>query len=262
MATMSEYANDFFLVSSGLDAQINQAYCGVASAVAILNSLRFLKLKEEDGVDIPVDDVYEPYKYATQKDIFNECTMQSVISKTGGGPGVDGILTPPYGMNMQQIAQILRCHMNKTTTADNGIGWSVEEQYVDKSHMTPGKMRFDIKNALSNPNSRVLVNYNRTTVGQDGGGHWSPVGSYSEKHDAFLILDVAKYKYPPVWIPTERLFDGLATYDNCGEWNFPYGQAALTEEERMTHSKKEYEAISIKLGCKERLRGYITVTRT
>jgi len=229
--------------------------------VAILNSLRFLKSTiKDDGVDIPVDPVYAPYSYATQIDIFDECTRREVISHTGGGPGVDGILTPPYGLSMPQIAGILRCHLNDTTTS--GIGWDVQVQYVDKSHITLKKMRFDIKNALSDPNSRVLVNYDRSAIGQVGGGHWSPVGSYSEKEDAFLILDVAKYKYPPVWIPTDRLFDGLATYDNCGFWNFPNGQDSLSQEEKMANTKEMYAAAMSKLGCKKEFRGYITVTRT
>ncbi len=261
-ATMSEFANDFFLISSGLDAQINQAYCGAASAVGLLNSLRFLRTSLNDnGVELPIDPRYAPYPYATQSDIFNDCTEKTVLSHAGvGGPGVDGILTPPYGLSMPQVAGLLRCHLN--TTEDSGLGWNVQEQYVDKSHITSGKMRFDIKNALSDPNSRVLVNYDRSGLGQDGSGHWSPVGSYSDKHDAFLILDVAKYKYPPVWIPTERLFDAMATYDYCGSWNFPNGQDVLSNEERTTQTKEGYSAIMDKLGCEKMLRGYIVVTRT
>ena len=90
-------SNDVFLMfSSGLDAQINQAYCGVAAAVGILNSLRFIKSTDSDsGVDIPTDPVYKPYPYATQEDVFDVCTEQTVISHTGGGQGIDGILTPP-----------------------------------------------------------------------------------------------------------------------------------------------------------------------
>jgi hypothetical protein len=263
--SMSEYSSDFFLISSGLDVQINSAYCGAASSVAILNSLRFLRATGSDGgvdgVTIPVDPAYTPHLYATQSDIFNQCTETSVISHAGGGgPGVDGILTPPYGLSMPQVAGVLRCHLNTTTTS--GIGWDVFEQYVDKSHITAGKVRYDLKNALSDPNSRVLVNYDRSSIGQVGGGHWSPVGSYSDKLDAFLILDVGKYKYPPVWIPTERLFDALATYDDCGSWNFPDGQDRLSQEERTAHTTEGYAATLVKLDCEKKLRGYITVTRT
>jgi hypothetical protein len=42
------YSRDFFLILSGMDAQINQAWCGAASAAAIINSLRFIT-KSGDG---------------------------------------------------------------------------------------------------------------------------------------------------------------------------------------------------------------------
>jgi hypothetical protein len=67
-----DFSADFFLLQSGLDVQINQAYCAVASVAAILNSLREL-------VSLPVDPTYEPYSYATQSNILNECVRQNVI---------------------------------------------------------------------------------------------------------------------------------------------------------------------------------------
>jgi len=258
ITSISEYSTDFFLISSGLDAQLNQAYCGVATVVAILNSLRFIKIAEgDDGVDIPTDPVYDPYAYATQVDIFDACTKANVIGNTGGGPGIDGILTPPYGLNMEQVAALLQCHLQSTKTAD----WKVVITYVDETHQTVGKTKFDLKNALADPNSRILVNYDRSVLGQNGGGHWSPIGSYSEKQDAFLILDVAKYKYPPVWVPSDRLFDSMSTVDDCGEWDFPNAQNSLSREERMSQSLSEYSTTMKKLDCKSKLRGYIVVSK-
>eukprot|EP00559_Dactyliosolen_fragilissimus_P003033 CAMPEP_0184865062 /NCGR_PEP_ID=MMETSP0580-20130426/16839_1 /TAXON_ID=1118495 /ORGANISM="Dactyliosolen fragilissimus" /LENGTH=462 /DNA_ID=CAMNT_0027364083 /DNA_START=457 /DNA_END=1845 /DNA_ORIENTATION=- len=265
--TFSQYSSDFFLISSGIDAQINQAYCGTATAVAIINSLRFLRIESKNGVssnpvlDVPVDNVYAPYPYATQKDIFNNCTKALVIKHTGGGPGVDDILTPPYGLSMPQLSNLLQCHLNSDSSNIQGY-WVIESHYVDNTHLTVGKMTFDIKNAIADPNSRVLVNYDRATAGQIGGGHWSPVGSYCELKNSFLIIDVAKYKYPPVWIPAERLFSAMATYDSCGTWNFPDGQDTLTPKERFMSPDdgSAYDDILKKLGCQSTLRGYIIVT--
>jgi len=261
-STISQYSNDFFLILSGLDVQINQRYCGTATVVAILNSLRYLRSSSssnEDGVEIPVDPAYAPYSYATQSDIFDECTKNTVITQTSGGVGVNGILTQPYGLNMGQIENVLRCHLNSVTDSGGGT-WDIESHFVDKTHMTLNKMRYGLRNALSDSNSRVLVNYDRDEVGQDGGGHWSPVGSYSEKWDAFLIVDVAKYKYPPVWIPAERLFAAMATVDNCGSWDYPNAQEKLTDEERQSTGSMS-AAISEKLGCTKELRGFITVKK-
>lgn len=255
---MSLYSSDYFLISSGLDAQINPAYSAAATVASVLNSLRFVKTSPDDGLDIPVDDTYTPFPYATQVDIFNDCTAQHVISHVGGGPGVDGLLTPPYGLNMDQVTNLIQCHLNTTVVNP----WKVTATYVDETHMTLGKMRYDIKGALGDPNSRVVVNYDRSAVGQIGGGHWSPIGAYSDKQDAFLLLDVAKYKYPPVWIPTERLFDGLSTLDDCGKWNYPYGQAALSKDERVANSQELYSQTMVKLGCQPQLRGYIVISKS
>jgi hypothetical protein len=41
-------------------------------------------------------------------------------------------------------------------------------------------------------------------------GHISPLAAYNAETDSFLILDVAAYKYPPVWVSTEDLWDAMS----------------------------------------------------
>jgi Phytochelatin synthase len=43
--------------------------------------------------------------------------------------------------------------------------------------------------------SRV-IRQNRA-IGQEQGGHISPLAAYDAETDRFLILDVSRYKYPP-----------------------------------------------------------------
>jgi hypothetical protein len=45
------------------------------------------------------------------------------------------------------------------------------------------------------------------------GGHISPLAAYDAKADRFRILDVARYKYPPVWVKASDLFDAMNTTD-------------------------------------------------
>jgi hypothetical protein len=59
----------------------------------------------------------------------------------------------------------------------------------------------------------VIVNYDRAVLGQDGGGHISPVGAYSPETDRMLVLDVAAYKYPYTWVPVSKLWSALNTID-------------------------------------------------
>ena len=59
----------------------------------------------------------------------------------------------------------------------------------------------------------MIVNYLRKAIGQERGGHISPLAAYDAKSDRFLILDVARYKYPPVWVTASDLFAAMNTTD-------------------------------------------------
>ena len=59
----------------------------------------------------------------------------------------------------------------------------------------------------------MIVNYLRKSMGQQVGGHISPLAAYDAKADRFLIPDVARYKYPPVWVTTSDLFKAVNTTD-------------------------------------------------
>ncbi|GET37199.1 Phytochelatin synthase [Microseira wollei NIES-4236] len=67
---------------------------------------------------------------------------------------------------------------------------------------------------LKQPGNFVLINYLRRSIGQERGGHISPIAAYNEASDRFLILDVSRYKYPPVWVKTEELWQAMATQDS------------------------------------------------
>ena len=59
----------------------------------------------------------------------------------------------------------------------------------------------------------LVCSYNRKTLGQTGSGHFSPIGAYDPETDHVLILDVARFKYPPHWVLLETLFESMRTND-------------------------------------------------
>ena len=63
-------------------------------------------------------------------------------------------------------------------------------------------------------NDFIAVNYRRNYVGQPPGSHFSPLAAYDEATDSFLILDVARYKFPPVWVSAADLFAAMSTFDD------------------------------------------------
>jgi hypothetical protein len=60
----------------------------------------------------------------------------------------------------------------------------------------------------------VIVNYLRKEINQERGGHISPIAAYNEETDRFLIMDVSRYKYPPVWVKTADLWKAMNTVDS------------------------------------------------
>lgn len=48
-----------------------------------------------------------------------------------------------------------------------------------------------------------------------GDGHFSPVGGYHAESDMVLILDTARFKYPPHWVPLKGLYQAMAHVDSA-----------------------------------------------
>lgn len=57
----------------------------------------------------------------------------------------------------------------------------------------------------------VAANYHRPTLGQVGTGHISPLAAYHAPSDRFLVLDVSRHRYPPVWVRACDLFAAMRT---------------------------------------------------
>jgi glutathione gamma-glutamylcysteinyltransferase len=59
----------------------------------------------------------------------------------------------------------------------------------------------------------IVASYDRSALGQTGSGHFSPLGGHHLERDLTLILDVARFKYPPHWVPAERLWEAMRAID-------------------------------------------------
>jgi hypothetical protein len=262
---LSSTANDFFAYQQGWEAQFNQAYCGVATSTAILNSLR-------GKITLPQDQFYEPFPWATQRDVlFNQCVCDQVFSgvpadlttttstTTNGNSNINTIANTNgntveghraiYGLGINMVGRLLTCHLDSQ-------GYSVKVIHVDPQYMTVSDVRSILVNALSDPSARVLMNYDRGAMGQGdlGHGHFSPIGAYHQGTDSFLVLDVAKYKYPAVWASATHLFHGIATYDLCVDFTYPSYPPDF--------SKGNYLQIMQTLGCVPGYRGLVVVYPT
>jgi hypothetical protein len=169
---------------------------------------------------------------------------------------LNGILASPGGLSLIQTGELLKCHLPAQ--------WNVTVTYVDPMETNADQVRTALLAALLDADSRVFVNVDRHVLGQSdhaGAGHFSPLASYSKPHDAFLILDVAKYRFPSSWISAARLHAAMATVDSCGNWDFPHAQDRLSPAQLRPLSPKDMEEAYSILNCRPTFRGFVVVKR-
>ena len=63
------------------------------------------------------------------------------------------------------------------------------------------------------PEMYCILNFGRKVLEQTGTGHFACLGGYYEAEDKVLILDTARYKYPPFWVDLEWLYNSLLSVD-------------------------------------------------
>ena len=61
--------------------------------------------------------------------------------------------------------------------------------------------------------SILVVAFSRRALQQTGGGHFSPIAAYHAPSDSALVLDVARFKYPPYFVPLPLLYESMRAAD-------------------------------------------------
>jgi hypothetical protein len=89
----------------------------------------------------------------------------------------------------------------------------VQVRVVHASDTTLDAFRALAIQNLREPRNYLVINYNRSGVGQEPMGHISPLGAYNAEADRFLLMDVARYKYPAVWVRAADLYAAMNTQD-------------------------------------------------
>lgn len=182
----SNARKDYLPLSNYFVTQDNLAYCGVASLVMVLNALT---------IPAPETPKYRTYRIFTQENFFNNPETEKVMTAQMVSRG---------GMTLAQLNQLLK-------------SYSVKTQVYYGSDVTLDEFRQLIQKNLQEANNFVLINYLRKTIQQQRGGHISPIAAYNEESDRFLILDVARYKYPPIWVKAEELWEAIKTTDSVSQ---------------------------------------------
>jgi hypothetical protein len=169
---------DFGKLVGTFVTQEQTAFCGIAAAVTVLNAMPLTPPATPVGLQF------------TQQNFFT--------------PAARSVLPPEEvgraGTTLAQLGNLIAAHPTKV-------------DLVYASELGLDEMRARLAKNLADPSDFVIVNYQRGELQQEALGHHSPLGAYHAPSDRFLVLDVARYKYVPTWIPAEALHRAMRASD-------------------------------------------------
>jgi hypothetical protein len=176
-------AKGFFKLIEQFRTQDEPAYCGLGTLTMVLNSLNVDPKRQWKG----------PWRWFHES-MLDCCEPLELIQK--------------QGLTFQKLVCLAKCN-----------GAAVREFQARAS--SEDMFRQHLQKALSGEHERIVVSYSRKQFSQTGDGHFSPIGAYHAASDSALILDVARFKYPPHWVPVPMLWRAMMDYKD-----------SVTKEER------------------------------
>ncbi|WP_440682622.1 phytochelatin synthase family protein [Cysteiniphilum halobium] len=161
-------------------------YCAPASITMALNSL---------GLTPDIAPAHKPYVMYTQNNLFYN---KEALDKYE--------LSPPLimrgGLTLSQAEELVKSQRGAHATKifGNTIKSADELRKILLANYHSGKY--------------ILLNFDRASIDEVGSGHFSPLAAYNSDSDKWLLLDVARYKYPPVWVTTEQVYKSMQDKDS------------------------------------------------
>ncbi|ASG67791.1 hypothetical protein CDV26_04760 [Francisella halioticida] len=184
----AKYSQQYWQLAKYFTTENGVSFCGPASDVMVLNAL---------GIQPALAPAHMQYSIFDQNNIFYNINLikEQIVPA----------LVYFHGLTMEQTAEIIN--------QQNTIG---AKAHAIVFHADKFKNEKAFKNKLlssMNEGKYIIVNYNRADMGAKGGGHFSPLAAYNPTKDMWLLMDVARYKYPPAWIKTSDLYKAIQAKD-------------------------------------------------
>jgi len=166
----------FFPLVSCFQTQSEPAFCGLASLAVVLNALAIDPGRRWKG----------PWRWFDES-MLDCCEPLDKVKAEG--------------ITFGKVACLARCS-------------GADVQSFRASRVTIDDLRRHLLRCVASQDCHLIASYHRQTFKQTGTGHFSPIGGYHAGEDMALILDVARFKYPPHWVPVELLWDAMNTTDD------------------------------------------------
>ncbi|KAI9256170.1 Phytochelatin synthase-domain-containing protein [Sporodiniella umbellata] len=203
-AMIQGHAESFFKLMGNFSTQSSPTHGGVSSLAMVLNAL-----------EIDPKRIWKGNWRWFSSDQMKTCSSNESIQE--------------YGIPFDEFTCLSQyyCHVEPYRATDYN------------------SFRRRLESVTSDTKNQMVVHYSRKALGQpDSLAHFSPIGGYNKEEDQVLIMDVARGKYPSVWVKTKALYHAMQTL-SVEESGRTRGYFVLSNTEENKPS------VSLKLKCKD-----------
>lgn len=181
----------YFSLAEQFVTQSEPSYCALSSLAMVLNALNFDPKKVWKGA----------WRWVSEETL--QCETQIC------GHSLEKVRK--LGMDFDEFESLARCHGIRIRAYKND-----ESNLRSNCNRDLNEFRSYVETICNSDKSEsfIIANFSRKVLGQTGDGHFSPIGGYHKGKDLVLIMDVARFKYPPYWVPLEVLWASMAVHDN------------------------------------------------
>jgi glutathione gamma-glutamylcysteinyltransferase len=198
-ALLAGSMHSFFPLIEQFLTQAEPSYCGISSLVMVLNALHVDPKRLWKG----------SWRWFSE-DIADCCEFLE-------GAGNDGI-------TLNGLTTLARCNgLNASVLYADAKPESLAVFRREVLRVSTGETIGTTTGPTTGPttgssgdgrlNEALVVSYSRASLGQTGDGHFSPIGGYHAAQDLVLLLDVARFKYPPHWVALPLLWQAMQALD-------------------------------------------------
>lgn len=166
----------YFPLASQFRTQDEPAFCGLSTLVMALNAL-----------EVDPQRVWKaPWRFY-HENMLDCCVPLETVQQAG--------------ITMDQFACLAACNTLHVKMV------RAHEENLESD------FRSTVASVTQRTDQVLVVSYARSALDQTGDGHFSPVGGYHPGRDLVLIMDTARFKYPPHWVSLSRLFHAMQQTD-------------------------------------------------
>lgn len=218
------YMSNYFPLSEQFITQAEPAYCGPASLAMVLNSLNVDPMKRWKGIWRWYN---EDLLHCASRDRMEQgLTLDEMtqLARCNGLHTQTFRSTEKHALSAEQIMRGKKLDLiNYPDYHDHSSSCAVHtpsraldsmnKQYLYANGFNLALFKTAIQASCIVPNLYTIINFGRKELDQTGTGHFSCIAGYNRQRDKVLVMDTARFKYPPFWVDLHKLYESVCSID-------------------------------------------------